>query len=188
MSERSTAENAPGPIGTTLAGKYAIRKLIGRGGMGAVYEGEHVEIGKRVAIKVIEHEHARSAELAARFKREARAASAVESEHIVQVFDVGEDPKIGLYMVMEYLAGEDLAERIARAGGKLPVEEATPLVIQAARALAKAHAAGVIHRDLKPANLFVTTRCPSATRTLSGLRSRCTTPAACAFARPRALW
>ena len=144
--------------GTLVANKYRVRRRLGAGGMGAVYEGEHVEIGKRVAIKVIEHEHARSAELAARFKREARAASAVESEHIVQVFDVGEDPAVGLYMVMEYLAGEDLAERLARAGGRLPVEEAAPIVIQAARALAKAHAAGVVHRDLKPANLFLTTR------------------------------
>ena len=145
-------------IGTTIAGKYLIKRRIGSGGMGAVYEGEHVEIGKRVAIKVIEHEHARSAELAARFRREARAASAVESEHIVQVFDVGQDEAIGLYMVMELLVGEDLASRLEKAGGKIPVEEAVTIATQAARALGKAHAAGVVHRDLKPANLFLTTR------------------------------
>src|SRR3954464_1630284 len=80
--------------GALIAGKYLVKRRIGAGGMGAVYEGEHVEIGKRVAIKVIEHEHARSTELAARFRREARAASAVESEHIVQVFDVGQDERV----------------------------------------------------------------------------------------------
>jgi serine/threonine-protein kinase len=144
--------------GAMIAGKYLVKRRIGEGGMGAVYEAEHVEIGKRVAVKVIEHEHARSAELAARFRREARAASAVESEHIVQVFDVGQDPEVGLYMVMELLAGEDLSSRLEAHGGKLPVEDAASIVVQTARALAKAHGAGVVHRDLKPANLFLTTR------------------------------
>ena len=152
MNDRPSLE------GTLIAGKYRIKRRIGSGGMGAVYEGEHVEIGKRVAIKVIEHEHARSAELAARFRREARAASAVESEHIVQVFDVGQDDTIGLYMVMELLVGEDLASRLEKAGGKIPVADALTIATQAARALGKAHAAGVVHRDLKPANLFLTTR------------------------------
>ena len=146
------------PEGTLIAGKYLVKRRIGAGGMGAVYEGEHVEIGKRVAIKVIESEHARSAELAARFRREARAASAVESEHIVQVFDVGQDDTVGLYMVMELLVGEDLASRLEHAGGRIPVDEAVTLIAQAGRALGKAHAAGVVHRDLKPANLFLTTR------------------------------
>jgi serine/threonine protein kinase len=144
--------------GSLVAGKYRIKRRIGVGGMGAVYEGEHVEIGKRVAIKVIEHEHARSEELAARFRREARAASAVESEHIVHVFDVGHDEKVGLYMVMELLVGEDLASRLEKSGGKIPVDEAVTIATQAARALGRAHAAGVVHRDLKPANLFLTTR------------------------------
>src|SRR6185295_7953045 len=116
--------------GVTVAGKYLVKRRIGAGGMGAVYEGEHVEIGKRVAIKVIEHEHARSWELAARFKREARAASAVESEHIVQVFDVGSDEKIGLYMVMELLSGEDLSERLQKSGGKIAVEDAIAVGLQ----------------------------------------------------------
>ncbi len=151
MNERSLE-------GTLIAGKYRVKRRIGSGGMGAVYEGEHVEIGKRVAIKVIEHEHARSSELAARFRREARAASAVESEHIVQVFDVGQDDAVGLYMVMELLVGEDLSSRLEKAGGKIPVEEAVTIATQAGRALGKAHAAGVVHRDLKPANLFLTER------------------------------
>jgi len=143
--------------GKTVAGKYLIKRLIGAGGMGAVYEGEHVDIGKRVAIKVIHPAHAASEEIAARFHREARAASVVESEGIVQVFDVGSDPDVGLYMVMEYLTGEDLAQRLEREQ-RLEPPIAVDIVLQAARALAKAHAAGVIHRDLKPANLFLVTR------------------------------
>jgi serine/threonine protein kinase len=144
--------------GITIAGKYLVKRAIGAGGMGAVYEGQHVEIGKRVAIKVIASEHAKSDELASRFRREARAASAVESEHIVHVFDVGQDESVGLYMVMEMLSGSDVATRLERAGGALPLDEGLAIVQQAARGLAKAHAAGVVHRDLKPANLFITTR------------------------------
>ena len=80
------------------------------------------------------------------------------SEHIVHVFDVGQDEAAGLYMVMEMLSGTDVAARIERAGGALPLDEASTIIQQAARGLAKAHAAGVVHRDLKPANLFLTSR------------------------------
>ncbi|HEX7603885.1 MAG TPA: serine/threonine-protein kinase, partial [Polyangiaceae bacterium] len=142
------------PIGTTLAGKYLIKRLVGRGGMGAVFEGTHTEIGKRVAIKIIEPQHAGSEEVASRFRREARAASAVESDAIVQVFDVGQDPAVGLFMVMEFLNGEDLSTRLERER-KLAPEVVVALGLQASRALAKAHAAGVVHRDLKPANVFL---------------------------------
>jgi serine/threonine-protein kinase len=144
-------------IGTMIAGKYRIHRLLGTGGMGAVYAGEHLEIGKRVAIKVINESHANSPEVAARFRREARAASAVESASIVHVFDVGHDPVAGLYMVMEYLDGEDLASRLGRET-KISAEDVVAIGFQSCRALAKAHAAGVIHRDLKPANIYLTTR------------------------------
>jgi serine/threonine-protein kinase len=143
-------------LGQVLAGKYVINRMIGEGGMGAVYEGEHLEIGKRVAIKIIHPTHAASVEIAERFRREARAASRVESDGIVQVFDVGRDDLLGLYMVMEFLVGEDLSQRLEREG-RLPVALAVDVALQAARTLAKAHAAGVIHRDLKPANIFL---CP----------------------------
>jgi serine/threonine protein kinase len=145
------------PIGATLAGKFLVKRLIGKGGMGAVYEGTHVEIGKRVAIKLIEPEHARSQDIANRFRQEARAASRVESDHIVQVFDVGQDPTFGLYMVMEYLTGEDVSTRLDR-DGHIEPKVAVDIAYQSARGLAKAHAAGVIHRDLKPANIFLATR------------------------------
>jgi serine/threonine protein kinase len=93
-------------------------------------------------------------DVAARFRREARAASLVESQHIVQVFDVGSDGTLGLYLVMEYLAGEDLAQMLARET-RLAPQRATRIGLQVARGLAKAHAAGVVHRDLKPANIFL---------------------------------
>lgn len=152
--------NAPPPpeearaIGAVLAGKYEVKRLIGKGGMGSVYEGVHRDIGKRVAIKLLETEHSRAEEIAARFRREGRAASRIESEHVVQVFDVGEDPTHGLYMVMEFLVGEDLAARLEREK-LLDVPVAVDIAWQTARGLAKAHAAGVIHRDLKPGNIFL---------------------------------
>jgi len=150
-------ESRPAAIGAVLAGKYEVKRLIGKGGMGSVYEGLHVEIGKRVAIKLLETEHSRAEEIAARFRREGRAASRVESDHVVQVFDVGEDPVHGLYMVMEFLVGEDLAARLEREK-LLDVPVALDIAWQAARGLAKAHAAGVIHRDLKPGNIFLAQR------------------------------
>jgi eukaryotic-like serine/threonine-protein kinase len=142
-------------IGRVLAGKYRLERLIAEGGMGAVYEARHVELGSRVAVKVIDRECLTSTEHMRRFRREARAASAAESEGIVRVYDIGEDASVGLYMVMELLSGEDLERRLAR-DHRLPVETALDIALQAARALAKAHAAGVVHRDLKPANIFLT--------------------------------
>jgi serine/threonine-protein kinase len=136
--------------------------MIGRGGMGAVYEGLHIDIGKRVAIKLLETEHSKAEEIAERFRREGRAASRVESEHVVQVFDVGQDATHGLYMVMEYLDGEDLAKRLERER-LIDLPYAVDIAWQAARGLAKAHAAGVIHRDLKPGNVFLAQRDDGAT-------------------------
>src|SRR5579883_1815431 len=144
-------------VGATIAGKYRIERVIGHGAMGVVCEARHVEIGKRVAIKLIESSLANDTEAVGRFKREARAASLIESEHVVQVFDSGSDEAHGLYMVMEYLVGEDLHTRLDRKK-KLEVEEAVRVAYQIARALTKAHSAGVVHRDLKPANVFLVER------------------------------
>lgn len=149
-------------VGQTLADKYMVRRLLGVGGMGAVYEGLNVELGKRVAIKTIDRAHAQAEELAARLRREARAAAAIESEHIVQVFDVADDPRVGVFMVMELLSGEDLADRLDR-DDRLDPATAMTIAHQIARALAKAHIAGVVHRDLKPANLFLVERDDGAT-------------------------
>jgi eukaryotic-like serine/threonine-protein kinase len=140
--------------GAILAGKYALHRRLGAGGYGAVYEGENIDLGKRVAIKLISRRHAQSEEAVGRFRREARASAKIESANIVQVFDVGADPEAGLYMVMELLRGEDLRRKLDRAG-KLDVLFAVDIAHQIACGLAKAHAVGVVHRDLKPANIFL---------------------------------
>jgi serine/threonine-protein kinase len=146
-----------GPIGRTIHGRYKIKRLLGEGGMGGVYEGEHLEIGKRVAIKLVHSLHARDPHVAARIKQEARSTGAIESENIVQVFDAGEDPDLGLFLVMEMLKGEDLGSLLARKKRVSPMAAAT-MVVQAAQGLSRAHAAGIVHRDLKPANIFLCTR------------------------------
>ncbi|HEY8040658.1 MAG TPA: protein kinase [Polyangiaceae bacterium] len=143
--------------GERVAGKYELRRLLGAGSMGAVYEGIHVDLGKRLAIKLIHPEFCESAEVVARFRREARAASAVESDYIVQIYDFGRDDALGLYMVIEYLEGEDLETRLQRERW-IAEGEAALIGLQVARGLARAHAAGIIHRDLKPANVFLTER------------------------------
>jgi serine/threonine-protein kinase len=142
-------------LGEKVAGKYQLRKLLGSGAMGAVYEGLHLDIGKRLAIKLIHPEYCESPEVVARFRREARAASAVESDYIVQIYDFGRDDKLGLYMVIEYLEGEDLETRLQRERW-IAEREAVAMGIQIGRGLSKAHAAGIVHRDLKPANIFLT--------------------------------
>jgi serine/threonine-protein kinase len=144
-------------IGATVAGKYRIRRVVGQGSMGVVCEAEHLDIGKRLAIKIIDASLAGMKDIALRFRQEARAASLVESQHIVQVFDAGADDALGLYLVMEYLVGEDLAAVLEREG-RLDPDVAVRIAVQAARGLAKAHEAGVIHRDLKPANIFLVER------------------------------
>jgi serine/threonine protein kinase len=143
--------------GERVAGKYELKRVLGTGAMGAVYEGVHVDIGKRLAIKLILPEFCEAQEVVARFRREARAASAVESEYIAQIYDFGRDDRLGLYMVIEYLEGEDLEARLARERWISEKDTAT-IGLQVARGLAKAHAAGIIHRDLKPANVFLTER------------------------------
>ncbi len=125
--------------------------------MGVVCEAEHLEIGKRVAIKLIDASLAGMKDIALRFRQEARAASLVESQHIVQVFDVGADDNLGLYLVMEYLTGEDVAKMLVREK-RLKPDAAVRIAVQVARGLAKAHEAGVVHRDLKPANIFLCDR------------------------------
>lgn len=140
-------------VGKTIAGKYVLRALIGHGGMGAVYEAENTGIGKRVAVKFIDAEFATDEKVVARFAREARAMSAIESAHIVSIFDAGtEDGRP--YLVMELLRGEDLGERLRRQG-RIPQKEAMHIIAQVLKGLARAHAAGIVHRDLKPDNVFI---------------------------------
>jgi serine/threonine-protein kinase len=144
-------------VGERVAGKYELKRLLGEGAMGAVYEGVHVDLGKRLAIKLVRREFSESPDIVARFRREARAASAVESEYIAQIFDFGRDDTRGLYMVIEYLEGEDLEARLVREQW-IDERDTATIGIHVARGLARAHAAGIIHRDLKPANIFLTRR------------------------------
>jgi eukaryotic-like serine/threonine-protein kinase len=140
-------------VGKTIAGRYVLRGVVGHGGMGAVYEAEHLGLGKRVAIKFVDPEFATDEQVVARFAREARAMSAIESAHIVTVFDAGsEDGRP--YLVMELLRGEDLGERLRRMR-RVPLGEAMHVVAQVLKGLARAHAAGIVHRDLKPDNVFL---------------------------------
>src|SRR3954466_1468892 len=141
-------------VGTVLGGSYRITRLIGQGGMGAVYEGVQVRLERRVAIKLMARELSANAEAIARFRREAEVTSQLGHPHIVQVFDFGEAPGGEPYLVMEYLEGEDLEKRLQRVG-RLPVGAASHIVRQVASALSATHAKGIVHRDLKPANVFL---------------------------------
>jgi len=140
--------------GQVLDGKYRIIRLIGEGGMGAVFEGENVRISRRVAIKVLHGAALSNAETVQRFEREAQAAGRIGSEHILEILDLGVLPDGERYMVMEYLAGDSLSARIRKLGRMTP-EQIVPLVRQALVGLGAAHTAGIVHRDLKPDNIFV---------------------------------
>jgi serine/threonine protein kinase len=140
--------------GTTL-GKYSIVRLLGAGGMGAVYEATHTEIGKKVAIKVLSPLIAAVPGARARFLREAQLTSRVRHPHIVDVADMGSDAG-STYLVMEFLHGEDLAQRLERLG-PIGIEELADIMLPVCSAVAAAHAAGITHRDLKPQNIFLAT-------------------------------
>lgn len=140
--------------GTLVDGKYRVVRLLGEGGMGAVYEGENIRIRRRVALKVLHATLASHETAARRFEQEAKAAGMIGSEHIVEVLDFGSLPSGELYLVMEFLEGEDLATRIKRHKRLMP-HEAAPIVYQILEGLSAAHKIGIIHRDLKPENVFL---------------------------------
>jgi serine/threonine protein kinase len=140
--------------GDIIDAKYRIVRLIGEGGMGAVYEGENTRIHRRVAIKVLHSGVAQQAEAVARFEREAQAAGRIGSDHIVEVLDLGALPGGDRYLVMEYLEGDGLGTRI-KDRGRLTPGELYPIAYQLMEGLAGAHGAGIVHRDLKPDNVFL---------------------------------
>jgi serine/threonine-protein kinase len=140
----------PGP----RIGSYVVREVLGQGGMGTVYLAEHAVIGKKVAIKVLKRDLAGHDNLVARFINEAKASAMVGHPGIVDVIDVGQLPSGVPYLVMEYLQGESLSQRIARVK-QLPLRDATTITWETASAVGAAHAKGIIHRDLKPENLFL---------------------------------
>jgi serine/threonine-protein kinase len=145
----------PFAVGDIVAGKYEVTGLLGTGGMGYVISARHVELGEMVALKFLRPEALAHAELVERFAREARAAAKIRSEHVANVFDVGTLPDGTPFIVMEYLAGKDLADYLHQEGA-LPIDVAVEYIMQACEALAAAHAHGIVHRDIKPENLFLT--------------------------------
>jgi eukaryotic-like serine/threonine-protein kinase len=140
--------------GDIIDGKYRIVRLIGEGGMGAVYEAENMRIHRKVAIKVLHAGVAQTGEAVSRFEREAQAAGRIGSEHIVEVLDLGNLPSGDRYMVMEFMDGDALSGRI-RTRVRLTPGEIYPIMHQLLEALAAAHGAGIIHRDLKPDNVYL---------------------------------
>ncbi len=140
-------------IGTVLAGKYRLEKLLGTGGMGAVYEAIHTGVQKRFAIKVLKPGAFRDDASRARFAKEAQAAAMMEHPNIVAVFDVGETDDTAPFMVMEFLRGRSLHDALD--AGRFPVALAVDVAREMLSALECAHRAGIVHRDVKPANVFL---------------------------------
>jgi serine/threonine-protein kinase len=145
----------PFAVGDVIADKYEVVGLLGAGGMGYVISARHTELGEMVALKFLRPEALAHEELVERFAREARAAAKIRSEHVANVLDVGRLADGTPFIVMEYLAGKDLADYLHQEGA-LPVSVAVEYVMQACEALAAAHAHGIVHRDIKPENLFLT--------------------------------
>ncbi|HET7541761.1 MAG TPA: serine/threonine-protein kinase [Polyangiaceae bacterium] len=144
-------------VGQVVAQKYRVDRFIGQGGMGVVVAGFHLELDQPVAIKFLISESGLQSEGAERFRREARAAAKIHSEHVARVFDIGLLDERVPYMVMELLHGNDLEFETERRG-PLPVPEAVGYLLQAIDAVAEAHSVGIVHRDLKPTNLFLAQR------------------------------
>ena len=144
-------------VGAVLAGRYVVKSRIGEGGMGLVYEGLHRDIDKQVAIKVLRDDLSRRPEVVARFRQEARSASRIGHENIVDISDFGETTRGASYFVMEFLDGEDLANVLGR-DVTVEAERVCAIVLQCCRALSATHAKGIVHRDIKPENIFLTKR------------------------------
>ncbi len=143
--------------GDVLAEKYRIVRMIGRGGVGEVYEGENLRIRRKVAIKTLRSEFLAKSDVVQRFEREAQAAGRIGSAHIVEVLDLGDLPDGSRYLVMEFLEGLTLSKHI-KGAGRLGSVETAQLLVQLLEGLGAAHTAGIVHRDLKPANIVLTSK------------------------------
>ena len=150
-STASVDEVSPGEM---LAGKYRVERVLGRGGMGVVIAARNVELDQRVAIKCIHASLAKDGIAVERFLREGRAAVQLRSEHVAKVLDVGRLQDGVPFLVLEYLEGQDLGERLSERGA-LPAGDAARYLVEACEAVSEAHALGIVHRDLKPENLFL---------------------------------
>ncbi len=144
-------------IGTTLSGRYHITRKLGQGGMGAVYEATHTLINKKVAVKVLLEKYAKRQAIVQRLEQEAKLASSLDNDHIIDITDFGTTEDGRTFVVMEFLEGESLAECLARET-RLPEQRILRIASQCALALVDAHAKGIVHRDIKPENLFLEKR------------------------------
>ena len=140
----------------TVAGKYKIARRLARGGMGVVYVADHVTLGRKVVIKVLSYHLADDQRAKSRFEREARGLSVLDHPNVVTVHDFGIEQGL-TYIVMEYIEGENLSQRVRRKG-RVPYDELVPIMLQVIDALAAAHEKGIVHRDVKPSNVMVTNR------------------------------
>jgi serine/threonine-protein kinase len=144
-------------IGRVVDGKYGVRAVIGEGGMGAVYEAEHLVLGRLVALKVLNASNAAKPDAVSRFKHEARVAGSIGHPNICEIYDVGKLEDGTPFLVMERLLGDSLADRINREGA-LPFGDVLEISLQILSGLAAAHRKGIIHRDMKPENIFLSAR------------------------------
>jgi serine/threonine protein kinase len=155
MQEESAGLQQFAGVGTVLAGKYQLDRIVGTGGMGVVVGARHLSLNTQVAIKFLLPRDIHREKLIARFQREARAASRIASPRVVRVLDIDLRDDGVPYIVMEFLEGETLQSLLERSV-PLGLAESVDYMLEVAEALAAAHAAGIVHRDLKPANLFLT--------------------------------
>jgi serine/threonine protein kinase len=143
-------------VGAVLGGRYLIERLLGEGGMGAVYQAEHTHMRKRLAVKVLHPEMSRLPEVVARFEREAMAAAHIDHPNVAAATDFGKLEDGSFFLVLEYVEGKGLREAIDE--GRLELGRALHVTRQIASALARAHGLGIVHRDLKPENVMLVTR------------------------------
>ena len=168
-----TGEEIPGPedlfdspyldpvLGKTIAERYFVEKKLGAGGMGSVYLARHITLDKQFALKVLHGEFVRRPDLVERFLQEARAASRIRHDNIIDITDFGSTPDGVVFFAMEVLEGRDLHDEIVRARQEaqaIPWPRSRRIFLQVCSALAAAHACGIIHRDLKPENVYLIER------------------------------
>ncbi len=144
-------------IGKVLSERYRIIRKIGEGGMGAVYQAEHALIEKKIALKILFQDLTRRPDLVARFLQEAKSASRIGHENVIDISDFGQSPDGLVFIAMEYLDGRTSGSALKQSGA-MHWERARPILMQIAKGLRAAHGNGIIHRDMKPENVYLIQR------------------------------